>query len=286
MDFSAYFSIIRPLNASVAGIAGVLGYLIAHGTVFGEAMLPLVVVVVACITAAGNTINDYFDRDIDLINRPDRPIPAGKISPRGALLFGTLLFLAGLLVAGIIAVYTTPICLLIAVVNSVLLLLYASRLKGMPLVGNIAVSYLAASVFLFGGALTGVGGMIQTLPVVLITFCAMLARELVKDAEDVAGDREGGANTLPMVIGVRKTVLYAFFAAVAGVVLSYLPVVRWWGLPYLAAISAVDAVIIAGAFVAVRCTRPDCVRESRASALLKVGMFAALVVFIAAAVAY
>jgi geranylgeranylglycerol-phosphate geranylgeranyltransferase len=286
MGFSAYFSIIRPLNASVAGIAGVLGYLIAQGTLFGEPMLPLVVVVVACITAAGNTINDYFDRDIDLINRPDRPIPAGRISPRAALLFSTLLFLAGNLVAGVIAVYMNPLCLLIAVGNSLLLLLYASRLKGMPLVGNIAVSFLAGSIFLFGGALTGIGGVIQTLPLVAITFCAMLARELVKDAEDVAGDREGGANTLPMVIGVRKTVQYAFLAAATGVLLSYLPVVRWWGIPYLAAITAVDAVIIAGAFVAVRCTRPDCVRESQASALLKVGMFAALGVFIAAAVAY
>ncbi|NYT06350.1 MAG: geranylgeranylglycerol-phosphate geranylgeranyltransferase [Methanomicrobiales archaeon] len=280
MGFSGYITITRPLNASVAGIASLLGYLIAAGGIAPGAALLIPVVIL--ITAAGNVINDYCDRDIDRINRPDRPIPRGSVYPRSAFLYSILLFASGIGTA----VFTSPLCLGIALANAAILILYAYRLKGMPFVGNLAVSYLAASIFLFGGALAGPDGMLQTVPVVAMTLCAMLCREMLKDAEDVEGDSEGGAVTLPMVVGVRMTSRYAFVAAVIGVAISYLPVMRWWGVPYLAAISVVNAGILAGALLAYRCTRPACVRESRATTVLKIGMFAALAVFIAAAVAY
>jgi geranylgeranylglycerol-phosphate geranylgeranyltransferase len=57
------------------------------------------------------------------------------------------------------------------------------------------VAYLAASIFLFGGALNGLDGLLRNIPVASITFFAMLSRELLKDAEDVEGDRAGGADT-------------------------------------------------------------------------------------------
>jgi geranylgeranylglycerol-phosphate geranylgeranyltransferase len=278
MSMAGFFRITRPLNSAVAGLAAVLGYLIATGTVTLPSLV--LVAIVALITAAGNVLNDVFDIDIDRINRPDRAIPSGLVSLRAARLFAALLFLFGILLAAT----TTVLALAIAVINSIMLILYAISLKKTPLFGNIAVSYLAASIFLFGGAFAGPEGLIQNLPLAAITFLAMVARELLKDAEDVEGDTAGGAHTLPMMIGIRNTGLLAMACAVGAVIASYLPVGTWWGPFYLIGIGIVDIIILAGAWKGAGCRTPACVKTSGATTLLKAGMFASLLVFTIAAI--
>lgn len=270
--------ILRPVNALVSGLAAVLGYLIATGTVVpGAAVL---VVSVFLITAAGNVINDYYDRDIDRINRPERPIPSGEVSPSAAWKYSALLFIAG--IAACLA--ANPICIAIAAFNSCLLVLYAVKLKNVALGGNLAVSYLSASIFLFGGALAGMGGIIENISIAGITFLAMTARELLKDAEDQEGDRAGGAMTLPVKIGTRKTAFIAFLFTIAAVFLSILPVGRWWGVYYLAAIGIVDVIILASAGLSLGCRDAKCIKKSKSTTYLKMGMFLALLVFTIAAI--
>jgi geranylgeranylglycerol-phosphate geranylgeranyltransferase len=278
MQPAGFFKIIRPLNSFVAGFAVLLGYLIAAGTIAAEAFILVPIVFFA--TAGGNTINDYYDREIDRINRPDRPIPSGSVTAQAALVYSGILFLAAI---GL-STRTNTLCFALAVFNSLLLWAYAAWLKKVPLAGNLAVSYLGASIFLFGGALAGIDGLLQNVPIAGIVVLAMLSRELLKDAEDVEGDTEGGARTLPVIAGVRTTAMIALVAALGAVVMSYLPLMRWWGAPYLAAITVADLIIIAGAFRGLRCDTPACIRSSSATGLIKLGMFAALLVFIAAAV--
>ncbi len=280
MKPAAIIRIIRPLNAVMAGFAAVLAFVIATGTL----VMPVLIIflMVFLITAAGNVINDYHDAAIDAINRPERPIPSGEISPRAAFLYAVLLFVA----ANIIGIVFAPLPLvIIAVVNSVLLWEYASHLKVMPLLGNLAVSYLSASIFLFGGALVGWEGVIANLPVAGASFGVILARELVKDAEDMPGDREQGARTLPILYGLRITVLVSSAAAVIGVITSLLLFFRW-GNFYLAGIIPVDLVILYGAFRALRCETPDEIKESKSSLLIKIGMFASLLIFLVSAVLF
>lgn len=276
MSLGGYITITRPVNSLAAGIAAIVAYLIATGTVIRETLL--LFAVVALITAAGNVINDYFDVEIDRVNRPDRPIPAGRVTLPGARAYAVTLFLAGILVC----LKTSVLCIAIAVFNAVLLVVYAARLKRTPLLGNIAVSYLAASMFLFGGALAGIPGIFHVMPFAAMTFFAMLARELVKDAEDVEGDRASGAVTLPILRGIPFTLYLAFFCAVLGIAASLLPYLRW-GLWYAGGIIVVDGIILAAAVKAVRCTDAGGVKASGASDLLKAGMFASLVVFTLAA---
>ena len=276
MSPGGYITITRPVNSLAAGIAAIVAYLIATGTVIPETLL--LFAVVAFVTAAGNVINDYFDVEIDRINRPDRPIPAGRVTLPGARAYAVTLFLAGILVC----LRTNALCIAIAVFNAVLLVVYAARLKRTPLLVNIAVSYLAASMFLFGGALAGIAGIFHVMPVAAMTFFAMLARELVKDAEDVEGDRASGAVTLPILRGIPFTLYLAFFCAVLGIAASLLPHLRW-GLWYTGGIIVVDCIILAAAVKAVRCTDAGGVKSSGASELLKAGMFASLVVFTLAA---
>ena len=272
MSLSGYVTLTRPVNAVAAGLAAIVAYLIATGTVIPATLL--LMAVVTLVTAAGNVINDYFDVEIDRVNRPDRPIPAGLVSSPAARAYAVTLFLAGILVC----LFTNDLCIAIAIFNSLLLVGYAARLKRTPLLGNITVSYLAASMFLFGGALGGLPGLLHVMPFAVMTFFAMLSRELVKDGEDVEGDRAHGADTIPIRYGIKATMLLAFFCALLGVVASFVPYLRW-GSWYACGILFVDVVILAACIKAVRCTTPEGVKTSGASMLLKAGMFASLVVF-------
>jgi geranylgeranylglycerol-phosphate geranylgeranyltransferase len=277
MRFSGLFTITRPLNSFVAGLAAIIAYLIATGTVIHQTLL--LFSVVALITAAGNVINDFFDAAIDAINRPDRPIPAGAVSRTAARSYAVTLFLAGILVS----FFTNPLCIGIVVINSLILVAYAGKLKRTLLIGNLAVAYLSASIFLFGGALNGWNGLVHIIPIAAITFFAMVSRELLKDAEDVEGDKAGNADTVPIRIGIKKTARLAFISAILAAAASFIPYF-WWGPGYLAGILIVDGIIIAAAFRGLNCATPQCIRASGASSLLKAGMFMSLVVFTLSAV--
>jgi len=273
MSAAGFLKITRPANAVMAGVASVVAYLIATGTLVPAALLLLVVVML--ITAAGNVINDYYDAEIDAVNRADRPIPSGQVSRRAALWYAIILFAAGIAVS----LFTSAICIVFAVFNSFLLVAYAARLKSMPVSGNIAVSYLSGSMFLFGGAFAGLSGLIHLLPLAVMTFLAMMARELLKDAEDVKGDVAGGASTLPIRIGVKKTSYCAFAFVLLSALASIVPF-WWWGAPYLAMIGIVDLILLGAAYRALHCEDPACIRDSGASDVLKYGMFASLIVFV------
>ncbi|MFA5266390.1 MAG: geranylgeranylglycerol-phosphate geranylgeranyltransferase [Methanoregula sp.] len=277
MSLKGCFTITRPVNSLVAGLAAIVAYLIATGTIIPEVLL--LFAVVTLITAAGNVINDYFDVEIDRVNRPDRPIPSGQIGLPAARAYAVTLFLAGIL----ICLLTNVLCITIAVFNTLLLIAYAAKLKRTPLFGNITVSFLAASMFLFGGALGGLPGLYHVLPFAVMTFFAMLARELVKDAEDVEGDRTSGAVTIPIRYGIPATLYLALFCALMGIVASLAPYL-WWGFYYLCGILIVDGIILFACIKTVRMSTPEGVISTGASGLLKAGMFASLVIFTLSAI--
>ncbi|MFA5295327.1 MAG: geranylgeranylglycerol-phosphate geranylgeranyltransferase [Methanoregulaceae archaeon] len=276
MRLPGLIRILRPVNAFVAGLASVLAYFIASGTLVPETLL--LIAIVFLITAGGNTINDYYDAGIDRINRPDRPIPSGEVSLRGAGSLSFILFTGGI----VLSLFTNPLCITIAVFNAALLFLYACRFKKTLFIGNMTVAYLSASIFLFGGALYGPAGMAQVSAIALITFFAMLSRELLKAAEDVEGDARAGAVTVPVEYGVRVTVLLSLLFVLCAITGSLYPV-RWWGLPYFGGILIVDTIILVAALRPLRCRKPSCIRDTGATTLLKLGMFASLVVFTIAA---
>ena len=279
MRLSALFSIIRPVNALVSGLTAILAYLIATGTIIPGTVLLFLIVL--CITGAGNTINDYYDAAIDRINRPSRPIPSGTITERGALFWSLTLFTLGV----ILSLFTNVFCAAIAVVNSLVLILYAARLKGIALAGNLAVAYLTGSIFLFGAVYAGIPAIIPVLPIALITFFGTLGRELLKDAEDITGDAAGGAKTLAVSLGIQKTGILALVSLIIAVGSSLVPA-GYWGAGYLLLILPVDCLILAAGLLAVRCTTPGDLVCSRATSLLKAGMFAALAVFAVSAVLF
>ncbi len=217
MSVRAYLELARPINCAMAAVGVVIGELISGAHDPLRAALAPVVAAVVC--AGGNAINDYFDAEVDAINRPDRPIPSGRVSRRAARRFALGCFALG---TGL-AVPINLTCLGIAAVNSALLYAYSARLKGTPLVGNAVVSYLVGSCFLFGAAVGARPSPAAWL--FLLAFLSNLVREVLKDVEDVEGDAAQDLRTLPVVCGERTALLVA--AGLGGVLLAVTP------LPYL-----------------------------------------------------
>jgi geranylgeranylglycerol-phosphate geranylgeranyltransferase len=270
---NVFLELIRYKNCVMAGLAGIIGAAIAFSAVPGDILwLPFVFITIFLITGAGNAINDYFDAGIDAVNRPDRPIPSGRLGKGSAYKFSIILFTCGLLTAYFIG--TGPF--LIALFNSFLLYIYAFSLKRKVFVGNLSVSYLTGSTFLFGGAAYGFKGIEATLVLFFLSMLATLAREIVKAIEDMEGDKLEGAVTLPIRIGERPSAYIASAVGLIAVLLSPLPYIT--GLfrdSYLLVVGIADIVFLYAVFLILK------KNPSASSKYFKVAMFFALIAFIA-----
>ncbi|MCX6680102.1 MAG: geranylgeranylglycerol-phosphate geranylgeranyltransferase [Methanothrix sp.] len=264
----AYWEILRPFNCMMAAAAAIVGLAIAGG--LEPLAAALIFLTVFLITGAGNAINDYYDREIDAINRPRRPIPSGRVSARAAFYYSLVLFAVGCLCAGLV----NQICLAVAAFNSLLLILYARNLKATPLAGNISVAFLTGSAFLFGGAAAGPAGLFANRIPFLLSFLVSMSREIAKDIEDMAGDRAGGARTLPILAGERTSAALAAAFALAAVSLGFFAP---FGRAYLMIVVVADLFFL---FSVIKIARGDATGAQKA---LKKGMAVALVAFLAAA---
>ncbi len=274
-----YLQLMRIANCGMAAFASIIAVLITFGILVGGdiTLFPildslLVMTTVVLVTGAGNTINDYYDVHIDSINRPDRPIPSGRVSAQNALYFALFLFAAGI----ILAVLINYVCALIAIFNSFLLILYARNLKSMPLVGNVSVGYLTGSTFLFGGAIFGIDGINALAVLFILATFATIAREIVKDIEDIGGDLQEGAKTLPIVAGEKIAMVAASSLGIIGIIASPYPYFTGLlGEGYLYLVFLADAVFVF-AILAILRGNP-----AKSSKLFKYAMFLALFAFVA-----
>ena len=115
------------------------------------------------------------------------------------------------------------------IVISVLLFLYASYLKSILLIGNLLISLLVAMsilvvpIFDLLPAITFENQSLQTAIFKIVFYYALFAfgitfiREIVKDLQDINGDKKGGITTLPIVLGRKRTTFTVFFLGVAAV---------------------------------------------------------------------
>ena len=187
---------------------------------FGFALL---VIATLCIAAAGNIINDIYDIEIDKINKPNKVLIGKKISERSANRLYIALNVIGVAIGFYLAnSIGRPGFAALFVVFSALLYLYASYLKGMLLIGNLVVSGLVAmslivvALFDLLPAITPQNQMAQSaifkivLQYALFAFSINLIREVVKDLQDINGDKKGGMNTLAIALGRKRTIKIVF----------------------------------------------------------------------------
>ncbi len=205
MNIKSYLNITRPGNCFFSMLCVIFGGLYYRSS-YINIYLVFAVISAALIAAGGYIINDVYDLEIDRINKPDRVLPSGKINIKNAVRYYFIITVIGL----ILSVFTNNLWnILLAGVNSILLLLYAKKYKKTLIFGNLLVAYMASSTFLFGALVTK--NVFTVLPLVYFSFFYTLLREWVKTIEDEVGDRENKANTMAVVFTSAKTARLSYF---------------------------------------------------------------------------
>ncbi len=272
-----YIEILRPGNALMGAITIILVALIDK-----TFNIPVILAMMAVFfeTVAGNVINDYFDYNIDLINKPERPIPSGRISLENGKRYGYLLFLAGTICGFLISYITNNwIPLGIVLFADIVLYLYAYKLKSTPLIGNLAVGFMTGFGFVFGGFCINNPSIIMTSTFLgFFAFVMTTAREIIKDIEDIEGDKADGAKTLPIMIGAKiPALLAAILVLIDCALCPLLYFYHIFGVLYLAII--VIAVILFLYSAAIIVKSQDEKTAGKSSKYLKIGMLIAFVAF-------
>lgn len=187
------------------------------------------------VCGTSQAVNDWFDRHVDAINEPDRPIPSGRIPGRWGLYIGFIWSALSLTVAGLLGLWV----LAATVVALVLAWIYSMpplRLKQNGWLGNAAVGFSYEGIAWFTGAAVMLSAFPSWPIVVLAVLYSLGAHGIMtlNDFKSVAGDRRMGLASLPVQLGVDKAARLAcvVMAMPQVVVISLLLV---WDRPYHAA---------------------------------------------------
>ncbi len=221
---AGFIRLIRLVNCLMMGFAVIVGALIAAQgfmTEYNFTKLALSFITAFTLTGASMAINDYYDRDIDAVNEPSRPIPSGLIKPIESLVIAAFLALTGLTAA----ILTSPLCLLIAILSWITSVTYSTVGKRTGLPGNILVSACISLPFIYGGA--ALSGTIEpnTMFFAALAFLANTGREITKGIVDMEGDKIRGIRTLAISCGAKKAAYAASAFYLSAVLLSPLPAI-------------------------------------------------------------
>jgi 4-hydroxybenzoate polyprenyltransferase len=233
-----YYCIILPLTAKGNNVF-----------IFDKIVITQLIFASVCIAAAGYIINDYFDLNIDRVNKPEKLVIETVISRRWAILWHLFLSAIGIVLTGIISSKIhNPLITFFNIIAVLLLWFYSTSYKKQLLTGNIIISLLtswvigilyiivqplmflnyidvpfnfASTIFKFTALYAG------------FSFIISIIREVVKDLEDRMGDEKYGCKTMPIVWGVQasKVFIMVWLIVLIGALLIvqiYAIQLKWW----------------------------------------------------------
>lgn len=282
----AFFRLIRSLNLLFITLTQLLFYYCIVIPVFQQANVPpalqvphfvWLLLASLCIAAAGYIINDYFDRDIDQLNKPAKLVVEKLISRRWAILWHMALSLIGMAISLYISWKTKAWWLFPANTFCVIVLwFYSTTFKRKLLSGNIIISLLTAWVVLVIGfmvhysvirnpetyaAVDASKLMRLTFLYAGFAFIISIIREVIKDIEDMQGDVRYGCRTMPIVWGVQASKIFiatwlVVLIATLLIVQAYvLPFQWWWSAIYCVALVILPLIYILGKLFTATLTR-------------------------------
>lgn len=210
-----------------------------------EALFLCLVLATVLIAAAGYIINDYFDVKLDLLNKPKQLIIGKAISRREAMFLHTLLNIIGISLAIYVAfAIDHPLLVFFQIISAALLWFYSVNFKKQILIGNLIIAALTALVPFTAGyyeivcmfdqmvgsenvlnssiQTQNLGSLLFSIKYLLywvvgysiFAFLLTLIREIIKDCEDIEGDKAFDCKTLPIVYGINKAKNVAIGVAV------------------------------------------------------------------------
>lgn len=216
-----YLRLMRPINCLMMGFAVIVGTALAspNSLIFFGSNLIYGFITGFMLTAASMTINDYYDREIDAINEPNRPIPSGLIKPKEALTFAFILT-----VIGFVAAFLTNIpCFLIAIIAWIVFVTYTTIGKRSGLPGNFLVSTCVAIPFIYGSYAIANAIELNVLIFAFMAFLSNTGREITKGIVDIKGDEMQDVKTLAVRYGKKNAAVVATTFYLLAVLLTPIP---------------------------------------------------------------
>lgn len=246
---NAFFRLVRWPNLVFIVLTQVLFYFCIYYPLYhvhNAKRLICLVLASVLIAAAGYIINDYFDLNIDQINKPEKNVIDRVIKRRWAIIWHLLLSFLGVVLT-VIAVGMAYWYLVLAnLVCVALLWFYSTSFKRQLLIGNLVISLLTAwTILIFFFAFSNPTNAFNTTDAVSVKFFRLsflysgfafiisLIREAIKDMEDIKGDARYGCKTLPIVAGIRTTKVYtaiwiSVLVATLVILQFYVLQFGWW----------------------------------------------------------
>lgn len=198
-----YLELIRPFTL----IAPIVGFL--SGAIIASRAIPNIYCFVgalsaAILNAASNVNNQYFDLEIDKLNKPFRPLPSGRISKKKTIIFAFILYFSALILSWLINLQLFFIVLITAIIT----FFYSAppvRTKKYPFISNIFIA-LPRGMFLIVAGWSTAKPIFNIEPwfIGLIFALYLMGAATTKDFSDIKGDNQFGIKTLPVLYGPEK----------------------------------------------------------------------------------
>ncbi len=227
--------LIRPINCVMMGFAVFVGVILAHPVFLSSLLVNIIFGFNTgfLLTAAAMTINDYYDRKIDAVNEPSRPIPMGLVSTNEALILFFSVSVAGF----IFALLTSVLCLIVSVISWLIVVTYVTVGKRTGLLGNFLVSICVAIPFIYGSIIVLDEIVLSVFIFAFMAFLSNTGREITKGIVDVEGDKKEGVKTIAVRYGSKIAAYIAVMFYVLAVILTPIPLmlslVSLWFIPFI-----------------------------------------------------
>ena len=191
------------------------------------------------VCATSQAVNDWFDRHVDAINEPGRPIPSGRVPGRWGLWIGVIWSVLSLLVAALLG----PVVLAGTVLGLVLAWAYSAppvRLKGNGWWGNAAVGACYEGLPWITGAAVMIGGLLPDGQILLVAALYSLGAHgimTLNDFKAIDGDTALGVRSLPVQLGAARAARFACLVMGAAQLAVIACLVHWGAWPHAALVA-------------------------------------------------
>ena len=217
----AHLETMRPYTVLWCGLVSLIGACVAVGKFPSIPDTLLVSFIPMMGWIAGLYLSDYLDRDLDLIQKPHRPIPSGRVRPKEAIVVGAIFALTGFLLTFFLPLHNIILVFIVALL--VFLYTYISKSRGFS--GNINRGLVTVAAYFFG--VFAVDSSLSTLPpYVWLLSIVFLVHDtnsnLVGAIRDIEGDKKGGYRTIPVKYGVKISIYFSLLLTAVWLPLSLL----------------------------------------------------------------
>ena len=217
---------MRPYTLLWCGLVSLAGACLTYGNLPSFRISVLVFFIPISGWIAGLYLADYCDRKLDVIQKPHRPIPSGRITPREALVVGAIFAVTGLF----LTVFLNVANILLVFIASALVFCYAKVTKARGLLGNVNRGALTVTTYLFG--VFSFGTSLSSIPVyiwilALVFFIHDTNSNIIGAIRDIQGDITGGYKTTPVHYGIKNALIISLILSILYLLLT-MGVVRFF----------------------------------------------------------